>query len=171
MTSPECIGLDEFGADQAPRFRVTILFENKTIGDRAVCAACRLIEKFSDHFKFQLTVASFAELEGPAQFKDLLEISRSADMVFVASDSPLPETIVSWLKECIREHVDAPYALADMTREGVAHVLEIDGFVRMAGRRYAVEVIRQETSMQSRYGPSNYRQANFREMRHWGINE
>jgi hypothetical protein len=174
MTSPELVGdAADTGAAQAPEFRITILFESEKVGRRAAQACHRLLTKFGDSFKYRIAVANFAALEAPAQFQQSLEFSRGADMLFVVSDAPLPATSKRWLMECIEEHADAPYALADMTREGLSCALGIKDTLHLSGRRYTADVIRQRESVPRTavhvtaavaYTPST-------EIRHWGINE
>ena len=166
MTSQERTDqlVDAGRAEEAPEFRIAIVFDNENGAERANQVCHRLMARFDASFVYRITTESLAGLEEPAHFNGSLEFSRSADMIFIVSDGPLPAVSKQWLKDCIQQHTDAPFVLADMTQEGLSNALG-NGSLQSAAGHCRVDVI------QERPGSEAERDIRRCRVPRWGINE
>jgi hypothetical protein len=169
MTSQERTDqLADAGRAEAPEFRIAIVFDNENGAERANQVCHRLMARFEASFVYRITTESLAALEEPSHFNGYLEFSRSADMIFIVSDGPLPAVSKQWLKDCIQQHTDAPFVLADMTQEGLSNALG-NGSLQSPAGRCRVDVIQERHGLR----PGSEAERDVRRCRvpRWGINE
>ena len=72
----------------------------------------------------------------------LEELARSAGR--------LPPATKRWLTDCIHRHADEPFALADMTAEGLGDVLAIRDSWKAPGHHYGVDLIQELRTVRGR---------------------
>ena len=163
----------EPGATKAPAFHILIVSENDQIAARAIHVCDHLMARFDESFVYQIAMATFSALERPAAFEESLNASATADMIFVVSDSGLPQTITEWLNACVRNHEDVPFAITDMTKQGLIDAVPLREGSGLDSRGYGVDVIRQQPRWISPFAPSNTSSRGVSQCcsRRWDINE
>lgn len=133
-------GADEADTSRAPEFQILILSENPQVLSRAMPVCNYLVTRFEGSFVYRIAIATFAALEKPGQYQESLRVARTADMLFVVSDVALPATPRGWLQACVCGHEDAAFAIADMTKHGIANADAL--LAGRTSRRGGVELIR-----------------------------
>ena len=123
--------------------------------------------RFDESFVYQIAMATFSALE------ESLNASATADMIFVVSDSGLPQTITECLNACVRNHEDVSFAIADMTKEGLIDAIPLREGTGLDSLGYGVDVIRQQPRWISPFAPSNTSSRGVSQCcsRRWEINE
>lgn len=170
MTSSKCNDSPaDSGTGPAPEFHITIVFENEAAARRATEVCQRLMAEFDGCFLYQVARRSFAALVDPAQFNESLTAAQDADMIFVASENRLTTTTKRWLTDCLHQHADEPFALADMTAEGLNEALAIRDSWKAPGHHYGVDLIQARPAMQNRITSTTSSHSHI--PRDWGINE
>jgi hypothetical protein len=154
-------------AGDSPEFHIMIVSDDEQAAARATHVCHNLMARFDGSFVYRIVMTTFATLHEPGQFDRSIKMARGADMIFVASRDPLPSTVDRWLNACVREHEDAPFAVADMTRDGAIDARSLQQCIPKA-RRYGVDVIKEQVrpalhglAAESRHSCSS----------RWGINE
>lgn len=145
----------EPGATKAPEFQIIIVSENDHIAARAIHVCDQLMARFEGSFVYRIAMATFSALENPTQFEESLNAARTADMIFVVSDAGLPVIVTEWLKVCVRNHVDVPFAIADMTKQGLIDAVSLRDSSGPTSCRYGVDVIRQQPRWVSSFVRTN----------------
>lgn len=174
MTYPSSFdSADEAGTMPTPEFQVLILSENVQDLSRAMLVCDKLRARFKDSFMYSIAIATIAALEKAGQFQESLRLARTADMIFVVSDTPLSALSKDWLQACVRQHEDVPFVIADMTRHGTIDANALRASSVSGSRHSGVDVIREQPRwFTPNAPPSSTAPWTSRDcLNHWGINE
>jgi hypothetical protein len=162
------------GAQQAPEFRIAIVYETQPIGAAAMELCERLMTSFQNTFMFQVAAQSFTALEEESSFQQSLSAAAGADMIFVGSAGSLPASLLRWLEECIeRRRGDAPVALVDMTADDSAGAAAVHRFLKEVAASHHLDLIC-KNALGRPAGTTVVRPVSHTSttsVRHWGINE
>ena len=164
----------EINLDQeAPEFRIAILFETRELGASAMALCQQLMDKFNDDFLFRLTMESFAVLEHAAAFNQAVLDAAEADLILVAGTGRMPAVFRSWFQQSFmarKAHV--PGIVVDMAPVS-ASAAALHKYLKEMAETHHLEVISRQEGMASLKTTTS--SSSFCPRGHgtpeWGINE
>ena len=166
--------LTETDLDQEmPEFRIAIMFENADLGASAMALCQRLMNKFSDHFIFRLTMESFAALENAATFDEAVTDAAQADMILVAGTGRMPSALHCWCEQFFAARkAHSPGIVVDMAPRSASAAALHEYLREIAGTHHVDVISRDECTAKLLTSTSSSScRARRRGMREWGINE